>query len=136
MIKLYTSAFLMVFALRIVLLYPMWWIREHRLGWVTPGLHHLHHRYEDEYDDHMHKLHHLRMQIADNTFGINTLAIGLCAGMASPFVALAAFLCLAIKHAMYSLLNSVDVRPIVTHAVPRLAMQAEFYEDELGGALR
>ena len=136
-ITLYTSAFLMVFALRIVLLYPLWWIQENRPGWVTPGLHHLHHLYEDDNDDHMHKLHHLREQIEDNTFGINTLAIGLCAGMASPFVAVAAFVCLAVKHTMYSWLDSAKVRrpvTITTDAVPMLAIRADVYEDERGDA--
>ena len=135
-ITLYTPAFLSVFALRIALLYPLWWIQKNRPGWVTPGLHHLHQLYENADDVYMHKLHALRKRIEDNTFGINTLTIGLCGGIASPAIAVAALLCQAIKHAMYSWLDSAHtVARATTDDVPMLILDAGVYEDELGGAL-
>jgi hypothetical protein len=105
-ITIYTPAYLYLIGLRLLLLYPLWWIRRHPT-WkklVTPSL-------PNELDA-------VREQVEDNTFGINTLAIGLCGGMASPFVAAAALVCQLAKHVMYAQLNSAPPSSSVTEALP------------------
>jgi hypothetical protein len=114
-ITLYTPAFLTVFAVRIALLPLLCWFQRRHPGWATPGL-----LGDTEAPpagaegsssaapraaidrENLAALNRLREQIETNTFGLNTIAVGLCTGLASPVVALAAFLCLAARHATVS----------------------------------
>ena len=109
-ITLYTPAYLMVFAIRTLMLGPLW-LLQHKYPWlVTPGLLGT----DDDDDDNVavqvHRnlmLHRIRVQIESNTFGLNSIAIGLCAGMASPIIALAALLCLVAKPIVVSVLEDM-----------------------------
>ena len=113
-IMLYTPAYLMVFAIRTLMLGPLW-LLQYKYPWlVTPGL--LGADDDDEDGAPMtgaaraHRnlmLHRIRVQIESNTFGLNSIAIGLCAGMASPVIALASLLCLTAKPVIVSVLEDI-----------------------------
>ena len=97
-ITLYTPAFLTILSVRTLLLPALWLFKRKCPSRVTPGLSvtgllgGLLAGKTPKYADA--ETQQIRQQIEHNTFGINTTAIGLCAGLASPLIAVAAAACL------------------------------------------
>ena len=106
-ITLYTPAYLTVFAFRTLLLPALWLLQRKFPELITPGLGNADGAADTSLGDGATSgqpnlslavvTQRLRERIEHNTFGINTTAIGLCAGLASPVIAVAAAACLSAK---------------------------------------